>query len=202
MNVYVDYPDDWIGVPRFGEEQAFPDAATWAALLADELVEEFQVRPPAAARAGLVSALSLLAEGSERRGATSYIHYPAWGAALELVDTVLLDRGVVGDASLDEIAGALEPDLLRPATVTRIDTDAGLSGVLVVRHAPMDQESPEIVVLRASCALDVGDGVFVLGTASTDLPGFEAFRPHLLALIESVRVAADGPGEARRARED
>ncbi|GAA2002299.1 hypothetical protein [Microbacterium ulmi] len=192
MNVYVDYPEDWIGVPQFGPAEQFPDAAQWAAALADELLVEFGVRAAREERASLVSALTILGEGTRRRGATaSYIHYPSYGAPLELVDTVLLDRSVVGDAPAHEVAGALEPDLLAAPTVTPLTTRRGLTGALVVRHAPMDAEAPHIVTLRASCALDVGDGWFVLGTATTDLPAFEAFRAHFLELADSVYVTAD-----------
>jgi hypothetical protein len=189
MSVHVTYPPDWIGVPGFGDGEVFETPADWAEMLAGELLIEFGITPPAAERQALVNALTIMGTGTKERGASaSYIHYPWWGAPLELVDVVLLDRSVVGDAPANEVAGSNEPDLLQPATVTDIVNAAGLRGSLVIRHAPMDDESPDVVSLRASCALDVGDGFVVLGTATTDLPAFEAFRPHFLALIDGVTV--------------
>ncbi len=192
MSVHITYPPDWIGVPGFGDGEVFDDPADWAAMLADELLVEFGITPPREQRQALADALTIMGSGTKERGASaSYIHYPAWGAPLELVDVVLLDRSVVGDAPAHEVAGSNEPDLLRPATVTDIVNASGLSGSLVIRHAPMDDETPDVVSLRASCALDVGDGFVVLGTATTDLPAFEAFRPHFLALIDGVAVIPD-----------
>lgn len=192
MSVIVEYPGDWIGVPRFGDGEVFARPADWAAALADELIAESDVRPKREQRKSLVSALTVLGTGTDERGASaSYIHYPGWGSTPELVDVVLLDRSVTGDASAAEVAGAGEDDLLREPTVTDIENRWGLRGSLVIRHAPMDAEAPHVVTLRASCALDVGDGFAVLGTATTDLPAFEAFRPHFLALVDGVRVIAD-----------
>ncbi|WP_243075613.1 hypothetical protein [Microbacterium sp. SS28] len=192
MNVYIEYPGDWIGVPRFGAGEVFAVPADWAAALTDELIAESGARPGRVERQALVDALTIMGTGSQERGASSsYIHYPGWGATLELVDVVLLDRSVVGDAEAAEVAGAHEPDLLRPATVTEVETPAGLRGSLVVRHAPLDADAAEVVTLRASCALDVGDGFVLLGTATTDLAAFEAFSPHFRALVDSVRVAVE-----------
>ncbi len=191
MSVHITYPPDWIGVPPFGEGQVFATPAEWAAMLTDELVVEFGVSPSPEERQAVVNGLTIMGSGTQERGASaSYIHFPAWGAPLELVDVVLLDRGVVGDATADEVAGSTEPDLLRPPTITEITTASGLTGSLVIRHAPMDDGAPHVVSLRASCALDVGDGFVVLGTATTDLPAFEAFRPHFLALVDGVTVSA------------
>ena len=72
--------------------------------------------------------------------------------------------------------------------MTELRTATGLRGALVIRHAPLDADAPHILTLRASAALDVGDGFAVLGTATTDLAAFEAFRPEFMALIESVAV--------------
>jgi len=192
VSVHVTYPPDWIGVPPFGDGQVFATPGEWAAMLADELVAEFGVTPAPEARQALVNALTIMGSGTQERGASaSYIHYPAWGATLELVDVVLLDRSVVGDAPAHEVAGSTEPDLLRAPTITDVVTPSGLSGSLVIRHAPMDDEAVHVVSLRASCALDVGDGFVVLGTATTDLAAFEAFRPHFLALIDGVTVSAE-----------
>ncbi len=192
MSVHITYPPDWIGVPGFGDGEVFDTPAEWAEMLAGELLIEFGISPRPEERRALVAALTVMGTGTKERGASaSYIHYPAWGAPLELVDVVLLDRGVVGDAPAHEVAGSNEPDLLRPATVTDIVNATGLSGSLVIRHAPMDDDAPEVVTLRASCALDVGDGFVVLGTATTDLPAFEAFRPHFLALVDGVTVEAE-----------
>jgi hypothetical protein len=192
MSVHITYPPDWIGVPGFGDGALFDSSAEWAEMLADELLTEFGIAPPPAERQALVGALTIMGAGTKERGASaSYIHYPAWGSPLELVDVVLLDRSVVGDASAHEVAGSNEPDLLRPATVTEIVNASGLSGSLVIRHAPMDDETTGVVSLRASCALDVGDGFVVLGTATTDLAAFESFRPHFLALIDGVTVQAE-----------
>ena len=74
--------------------------------------------------------------------------------------------------------------------VTNVVTPGGLHGALVIRHAPFDEQAPHIVTLRATAALDVGEGFAVLGTATTDLAGFEAFRPYFLELIDSVVVAS------------
>ena len=191
MSVHVTYPPDWIGVPPFGEGEVFAAPADWAAMLTDELVAEFGVAPSPQQRQAVVDALTIMGSGTRERGASaSYIHFPAWGAPLELVDVVLLDRGVVGDAPAHEVAGSTESDLLRPPTITDVTTASGLSGSLVIRHAPMDDDAPHVVSLRASCALDVGDGYVVLGTATTDLAAFEAFRPHFLALIDGVTLSA------------
>jgi hypothetical protein len=192
VSVYIQYPADWIGVPSFGAGEVFATPADWAAALTDEIIQDSGVNPTAEARQALVNALTMMGTGTRERGASaSYIHYPAWGASPELVDVLLIERAAVGDAPAHEVAGSIEPDLLRPATITDIETAKGLHGSLVIRHAPMDSEAPDVVTLRASCALDVGEDWLVLGTAMTDLAAFEAFRPHFLALIDSVTVDAD-----------
>ena len=192
MSVYIEYPADWIGVPAFGEGEVFATPAAWATALSDELIAESGVAPTPEARQSLVNALTMMGTGTRERGASaSYIHYPHWGSTPELVDVLLIERATVGDSPAHEVAGSGEPDLLRPATITDIVTAKGLRGSLVIRHAPMDEDAPHVVTLRASCALDVGDDYLVLGTATTDLAAFEAFRPSFLALIESVTVSED-----------
>lgn len=191
MSVYVQYPDDWIGVPEFGEHEAFAMPSEWARALADELIPLADENLDESERVALIGALTVTGTGVADRGANaSYVHLRTLRGPIELVDLVLIPRSAVGDASAEEVAGSLDPDAINPPTVTALSTVRGLHGALVVRHAPFDAEAPYIVTLRASAALDIGNGFAVLGTSTTDLAQFEAFRPDFMALIESVTVDA------------
>ena len=191
MSVYVQYPDDWIGVPEFGEGEVFATPAEWARALVDELIPLADENLEEGERVALIGALTLAGTGVADRGAnTSYVHLRTLRGPLELVDLVLVPRSAVGDAPAEEVAGSLDPDAINPPTVTELSTAAGLRGALVVWHAPLDAEAPHIVTLRAAAALDVGNGFAVLGTSTTELAQFEVFRPDFMALIESVTVDA------------
>lgn len=192
MSIFVRYPDDWIGVPACGDGEMFAEPREWASALVDELIEiDTNVTLAASEREALISALTLLGSGVRERGATAaYIHLGSLRGPIEVVDLALVARADVGDAPAHEIAGSLDPDAIAPPTVTNVVTPGGLHGALVIRHAPFDEQAPHIVTLRATAALDVGEGFAVLGTATTDLAGFEAFRPYFLELIDSVVVAS------------
>lgn len=196
MSVYVQYPDDWIGVPEFGDGEAFATPGEWAQALADELIALSDERLEESERIALIGALAVAGAGGPERGTpergaqATYVHLRSLRGSLELVDLVLVPRSAVGDASAAEVAGSLDPDAINPPTITALSTESGLRGALVIRHAPFDDEAPHIVTLRATAALDVGNGFAVLGTATTELAHFEAFRPNFLALIESVKVGA------------
>ena len=189
MSVSVHYPDGWIGIPDFGAGEVFETPRAWAQALVVELVEGSSIPLEPSEQEALVGALALVATGVAERGArASYVHLRTLRGPLELVDLALVPRAAVGDAPAAEVAGALDPDAVRPPTVTELRTATGLRGALVIRHAPLDADAPHILTLRASAALDVGDGFAVLGTATTELAAFEAFRPSFMALIESVSV--------------
>lgn len=191
MSVFVRYPDDWIGVPEFGPDEVFATARDWAQALTDELITEVGEQLEQEERAALVGALTVIGVSvAERGAAASYVFLHSIRGPVDFVDLELVPRSAVGDAPASDIAGALEPDAINPPTVTELSTANGLRGALVIRHAPLDADAPHIVTLRASAALDVGDGFAVLATSTTDLAGFEAFRPHFMALIESVAVDA------------
>ena len=190
MSVFVRYPDDWIGVPEFGDDELFAEPDAWATALTDELIALGIDEPlTASERAALIGALTLLGSGVHERGArAAYVHLGSLRGPIDVVDLALVPRADVGDAPAHEIAGSLDPDAMQPPTVTNILTPGGLHGALVIRHAPFDAEAPHIVTLRATAALDIGEGFAVLGTSTTDLAGFEALRPHFLALVDSVVV--------------
>ena len=191
MSVYVEYPDDWIGVPEFGDGEVFATPGEWAVALADELIPLGDEQLEEGERIALIGALAVAGTGTAERGAqATYVHLRSLRGPLELVDLVLVPRSAVGDASAAEVAGSLDPDAINPPTITALSTEGGLRGALVIRHAPFDAEAPHIVTLRATAALDVGNGFAVLSTATTELAHFEAFRPDFLALIESVKVDA------------
>lgn len=188
MPAFIEYPDDWIGIPDFGEGELFGTPLAWATALTDELMEDAGEVLADEPRDALIGALALIATGIAERGAmTSYVWLASLHGPIDVVDVVMVSRYDVGDATADEIAGSRETDLLRPPTVTEITTAAGLRGALVVRHAPLDEDAAHIVTLRASVALEQDEGFILLGTAMQDLAQFEAFRPHFLELVESVR---------------
>lgn len=189
MAVYVDYPEDWIGIPEFGEGELFGEPRAWASALTDELVDDTGETLDDSERGALVSALALVATDVTARGSVaSYVWLASLRGPVHVVDTVLVARSETGDAAAHEVAGSLETDVLRAPVVTDVVTDRGLRGALVVRHAPLDADAPHVVTLRATYALDVGPGFIVLGTATQDLAQFEAFRPHFRRLIDSVRA--------------
>lgn len=191
MSVFVQYPDDWIGVPEFGADELFATARDWAQALTEELITDAAEHPADEERAALVSALAVIgASVSERGAVASYVFMHSLRGPIDFADLVLVPRSAVGDAPAAEVAGALDPDAIHPPTVIALSTANGFEGALVIRHAPLDDDAPHIITLRASAALDIGAGYVVLGTSTTDLAGFEAFRPHFMALIES--VSADG----------
>ncbi|MHA6667526.1 hypothetical protein ACX3O0_01520 [Homoserinimonas sp. A447] len=187
MSVFVRYPDDWIGVPPFGEGEVFQTAPEWADALVAELADVTAMRLTDDETAALAGSLALVGGEVETRGAQScYVYLESLRGPIHIVDGRMIARGEVGDAPVEEVAGIREPDLVREPTVTEVVTDSGLAGVLCVRHAPFDDDARQVMTLRGSYAFEVDGGFFLLSTATTDLAGFERFRPRFAELAASV----------------
>jgi hypothetical protein len=187
MSVFVRYPDDWIGVPAFGDGEAFATAEAWADALAVELVDVTGTPLTAEDTEALAGSLALVASDVEKRGAqSSYVYLESLRGPLHVVDGRMIPRREVGDAPVEEVAGIREPDVVREPTVTEVVTDSGLAGVLCVRHAPFDEDAQQVIILRATYAFEVDGGFFVLSTATTDLAGFERFRDRFAQLAAAV----------------
>ena len=193
MSVLVSYPNDWIGVPEFGVGEVFATPDKWSRALTDELIGVTGQPLTLEAKKALIDTLRFVGSDVGERGAQScYVYLETLNGPVHIVDVRLVPRGEVGDATAADVAGATEPDAFRQPTVTDIVTESGLSGVLCVRHAPLDEDAEHVVTLRASYAFEIEGGFFLMWTATTDLTGFERFRPRFAELAASVSVVDHG----------
>lgn len=188
MSFFIAYPDDWIGVPDFGDGEMFAAPIDWAAALVAELAADAGTEFTGEQRSSLVEALSLLATGvREERGADSaYIWLASLHGPVRVVDVRAISRRAAGDASAADLAGQGDPGLLREPRVEEFVSDFGVRGVAVEGYVPLDEAASHVVIVRAAHVLESEDGFLQLVSSSTDLAGFEQFRPHFARLAHRV----------------
>ncbi|MEU1971676.1 hypothetical protein ABZ477_08460 [Microbacterium sp. NPDC019599] len=188
MSFYIHYPDDWIGVPQFGDGEVFATPRDWATALVAEIAPAFRPKPRRRQRAALVDALALLGGSVQEIGAQSgYIWIDTLETAPFLVGSIPIPRSEVGDAPAVDIAGGRGDGDYVPPIVRDVVTDSGVPGVYVERHAPLDDRAVHVANLIGTYVFEVPEGFLMLGTSTTDFTAFERFRPHFEELARTVR---------------
>lgn len=188
MSFYIHYPDDWIGVPGFGEGEMFATPRDWATALVAEIAPSFRPKPRRRERAALTDALALLGGSVEEIGAhAGYIWIDTLQSAPFLVGSVPIPRAEAGDASAIDLAGGRSDADYVPPIVREVITGSGVAGAYVERHAPLDDRAVHVGNLIGTYVFEVPEGFLMLGTSTTDFAAYERFRPHFQELASSVR---------------
>lgn len=175
----IEYPEGWIGIPRFGAGEMFADAEAWAAALAAELTDDLGLfARRGQRRTALADTFAFVARELEAGGADwGYIWLETLDGPLFFVAVQGLVRSDIGDASARELAGADGAGDYVPPIVREIEADAGDRGVYVERHSPMDADQPLAQVVSGSYAFESPEGVVLMQTSTLDMAGYERFRP-------------------------
>jgi hypothetical protein len=197
MSFYFQYPDDWIGVPQFGDGEVFDTPRAWADALAAELVDLARPRlsrkDRPQVRTSLADAFALVgADLDEKKVQAGYLWLESFAGPLHIVTATVLSRRDVGDATLAEVAGARGDEDYVPPIVTEVTAAGGLAGVYVERHAPLDADAPHIATLSGTYAFEDDETLMVFGSSTTDLPSWESFRPHFSEFATTLRWEATG----------
>jgi hypothetical protein len=188
MNFFIEYPLDWVGIPRFGDGQVFATPEAWADALVREIAGDARPRLGRKERAGLADALALIARGFEEGGAQSgYVWLESHRGPLHPVALTTMPRSAIGDASASEIAGARGDGDYVPPIVRDVVVDSGAAGAYVERHAPLDSEAVHVATVSGVYAFPSDEGVVVLSASTTDFAGYERFRPHFEELAQTFR---------------
>lgn len=191
MSFYIEYPDDWIGVPAFGPGETFATPEAWAAALVAEIAPTMRPKPRRAQRAALAQVLAFVAGNVERIGADSgYVWLDPVDSSPFLVGAKVLSRLDVGDATPAQLAGAAEDSDFVPPIERELVTGPGVRGHYVERHAPLDDEAVHVGNLSGTYVLEADGELLLLGTATTDFAAYERFRPHFEEFAGSVRHEA------------
>lgn len=188
MSFYIHYPDDWIGIPAFGEGEVFVTPQAWAEALTAEIAPLFRPKPKRRQRASLESVLALYGQNVREIGAdTGYIWIDTLETAPFLVGSKVLSRQDVGDAPPAEVAGARSDGDYVPPIVRELTAGGGLPGVYVERHAPLDDAAVHVGTLIGTYVFESEDGLLMFGTSTTDFAAYERFRPHFEEFARTVR---------------
>jgi hypothetical protein len=189
MAYSIDYPQDWIGIPHFGEGEVFATAEAWADALAGEIVAPLGLfGRKKERRAALAETFAFVAKELEKGGAHwGYAWLASVDGPLRFVAVMGLAREDIGDAPAAELAGADGHGDYVPPIVREITASSGATGVYVERHSPMDDEAPLVQVISGTYAFERPDGVVLLQASTTDMAGYEAFRPHYEEFARSFR---------------
>ncbi len=175
-----DYPQDWIGIPHFGEGEVFATPEAWASALAAELTEGLGFFSGRQKRfAALAEAFASVARRLEVGGSHwGFIWLASFDGPLHVVATQALARGGIDGVSAAELAGADAEGDPTPPVVREIVAAAGAPGVYVERRALLDDEAARTQVLIGSYAFETPEAIVLLQASTTDVAGYELFRPH------------------------
>lgn len=121
----------------------------------------------------------------EREASSSYLRLSDWYGPLILVDLRVESRYSAGTISIEDYAGASDPDAIDPPLVEPFTTDSGLVGVRCTRHLVPDASQPGIIA-TVEYAWEVDETLVRLRTASYDLQEFEQTLPYVDELARTV----------------
>ena len=184
MSIFVDHPDDWIGVPTFDVDDRWQRREGWARELVDAIADGEGVSREQRDR--IESVFAMLAKSVEERGASaSFLRLGDWDGPLVLADLRVESRRSAGTISVEDYAGAADPDAIDPPVVEPFVTTSGLVGVRCTRYLTPDTSVPGVVATR-DYAWEVGETLAALRTATYDLIEFEKSLPQVDALAKTV----------------
>lgn len=195
--VMVRHPEGWIGVPEDWPNDTWQSAEDWGAELVGVLEEDFG-EPEPEQRAALRTFLIAFAQNRRDRGSTrGYVSVDGWAGPIYLADLVLTHRSSVGDTTLEQMAGADDPEAIEKPIIDPFVTNSGLAGLYSVRYL----NPPEVggLVVRADYVWPMEDGFIQLYTSQLDLVAFERVLPRLEALAKTVSVV-DGSDHGMTSR--
>lgn len=184
--VFVEHPDSWIGIPESFPNERWATATAWADELAEALGED--LAPPVdGQRKRLGGYLETIAVSRAERGASRvYVSIDDWAGPVYVADLNLLSKALVGDITLEQLAGVEDAEAVEKPIIESYTTESGLEGVFSVRYL----NPPEIggLLVRADYVWPLSDGFLQLYTAQFDLVAFERVLPRLEALARTVSV--------------
>jgi hypothetical protein len=184
--VFIDHPDEWIGIPEDWPTDRWENAYQWASELVDVLADELG---PAAddQKASLRDYLVAAANSRRERGASRiYASVDGWTSPVYLADMLLLGRESVGDSTAESLAGADDPDALEKPVVVEFRTTSGLLGVKCTRY--VDLTDVDGIMACVDYVFAVPDGFVRLYTGQFDLVEFDRSMPRMDALALTVSV--------------
>ena len=184
MSIFVDHPNDWIGVPTFGVADRWQRPEDWARELVDALADGENVSRDQRDR--IENVFAMLARSVAERGASaSFLRLGNWDGPLVVVDLRVESRLAAGTISVEDYAGAADPDAIDPPVIKPFVTTSGLVGVRCTRYLTPDKSVPGVVATR-DYAWEVDGTLVALRTASYDLIEFERSLAQVEALAETV----------------
>lgn len=133
MSIFVEHPTDWIGIPYFDKGDRWERPEDWARELIEEIVVGQNLprrkRVSQEQRDIVENIFVMLAKSvEEREASSSYLRLSDWYGPLILVDLRVESRHWAGTISIEDYAGASDPDAIDPPLVDPFVTDSGLVG--------------------------------------------------------------------------
>ena len=190
MSIFLNHPSDWIGIPYFDKGDRWERPEDWARELIEEIVVGQNLprrkRVSQEQRDIVENIFVMLAKSvEEREASSSYLRLSDWYGPLILVDLRVESRYSAGTISIEDYAGASDPDAIDPPLVEPFVTTSGLVGVRGTRHVVPDPAVPGIIA-TVEYAWEVDETLVRLRTATYDLIEFEQTLPYVDALAETV----------------
>lgn len=184
--VYVEHPYQWVGVPETFPYEQWDTAEQWGAELAQTLGEDF-AEPQSDQLQRLGSYLATVAESRDKTETSRlFVSVDDWGGPAYIAELVIIPRSLAGDATLEQLAGADDPDAVEAPIIEAFVAESGAEGVRSVRY--LNPPGLDGLLVRADFVWPTDEGFVRLFTAQFDLVAFERVLPRLTALAATVRI--------------
>ncbi len=185
--IFVDHPDEWVGIPEDWAGTAWENGYQWASELVDVFAGEFTA-PYDDQRATLRDVLVTVA-GSRDPAITSrvYVSVDGWEGPLFVANLSLIPTADLPGVSAGQLAGGEDVDVVEKPLVTGFTTAEGLGGVKCVRYS-QDLDAGGLIA-KADYVVPTPDTFVRFSTAQYNLVAFERVQPRVERLAQSVRVA-------------
>jgi hypothetical protein len=184
--IFIDHPDEWIGIPEDWDETRWESAYPWASELVDALAESFG---PAEGteRATLRDVLVTVAGSLDTAIASRlYVSVDGWTGPMYVATMAMLPLDLYPGATVEELAGAEDEDVVEKPIVEPYSTDGGLVGVKCVRYT--NDDSVGGILAKADYVVHTPDAWVRFATANYDLVAFERVQPRMDRLARTVTV--------------
>ncbi|WP_104135348.1 MULTISPECIES: hypothetical protein [unclassified Cryobacterium] len=113
MSIFVDHPDDWIGISYFDAGERWERPEDWARELIDAIADGENVSREQCDH--IENVFFMLAQSVAERGASaSFLRLGNWDGPLVLADLRVESRLAAGTISVEDYAGAADLDAIDP----------------------------------------------------------------------------------------